>query len=385
MITSDVVVCGAGVIGCAVARELAGAGLRVVVLERGRPGEEASSAAAGLLTAQSGAPSPGPFVDLERRALALFRPLSEELAEETGINIEYRPCGTLLVAAGEGDENELSSTYFWQKKAGWPVEPANAERLAQITSGLISRSYRNGVFFREEATVDNERLVRALWFSAEKRGARFLLGSPALSVRVSGGACAGIDTERERIDCPIVIDAAGSWAAFDRGLPFPIPVRPARGQIVELIVSGPVVGCTVRTKDFYVAPRSDGRVLLGSTVEFVGFEKKVTADAMRKLLSNGLDLLPSLAEARFSRAWAGLRPATPDSLPLLGETPMKGLLMATGHFRSGILLAPITARIIASLVMGREVNVDLSPYRLERFASAFDPDAPGHFRFTEPK
>jgi glycine oxidase len=385
VITSDVVVCGAGVIGCAVARELAGAGLRVLVLEKGRPGEEASSAAAGLLTAQSDAHSPGPFVELGRKSLALFRPLSEELAEETGINIEFRQCGSLRVAGGEGDEQEVSAAYFWQKKAGWAVEPADAARMAEITGGLISRSFRSGVFFREEGIVDNERLVRALWFSAEKRGVVFLLGSPAVSVRLAGGVCAGVETERERIDAPIVINAAGSWAAFDRGLPFPIPVRPARGQIVELAAAGPIPPCTLRMKEFYIAPRSDGRLLLGSTVEFVGFEKKVTAEAMRRLLSNGLELVPGFSDARFSRAWAGLRPATPDSLPILGETPIKGLLMAAGHFRSGILLAPLTARILAAVVQGRDAGVDLAPYRLERFAAAFDPDVTGRFRFTEPK
>ncbi len=376
MVTSDVVVCGAGVIGCAIARDLAGSGLRVLVLDRGLPGEEASSAAAGLLTPQSGAEGPGPFADLERRSLALFPALAGELAEETGIPVEFRRCGTLRVARDAAEEKELSALGAWQRKEGWAADPVDAGGLAAIAGGTLSEALRAGVFFREEAIVDNAKLARALWFSAEKRGAKFWPGRPALAVRLAGGACAGVETEAERVESPLVIDAAGSWAGFDRGLPFAIPVRPARGQIVELAAAHPFLACTVRTRDFYATPRSDGRVLLGSTVEFAGYEKAVTAEAVRRLLAQGIDLLPGLAQARFSRAWAGLRPATPDALPILGETPVKGLLMATGHFRSGIVLSPITARILAALARREDPGVNLEPFRIERFASAPAPSAP---------
>lgn len=376
MASYDAVICGAGVIGCAIARDLAASGFRVLVLDRGLPGDEASSAAAGLLTPQSGAEAPGPFADLERMSLALYPALVAELMEETGIPIEFRRCGTLRVAGEGAEETELSSLCAWQKQAGWAVERVETVRLAAIAGAELSGGLRSGAFFPEEGIVDNPRLARALWLSAEKRGATFWPGRPAVAIRIDRGACVGVETEAGRLDAPVVINAAGSWAPFDRALPFPIPIRPARGQIVELSIPRPGLACTVRTKDFYATPRSDGRVLLGSTVEFVGFEKTVTAGAMRKLLARGLELLPALAEARFTRAWAGLRPAAPDALPILGGTPVRGLWVATGHFRSGILLAPVTAQILSALIRGEDAGVDLGPFRIERFASAAAPSAP---------
>jgi glycine oxidase len=384
MIVTDVVVCGAGVIGCAVARALALAGLKVHVLERSRPGDEASGAAAGMLTAQAFADASSPYVELGRRSLGMYEPLARELAEETGIEIEFRRSGSLRLPSGGADELELSSLFFFQKKSGWPVELASTERLAEITNGKLSKSFRNGVFFREEGIVDNERLVRALWFSAERHGAKFLLGSPALAIRIEHDVCTGVSTELDKIEAKFVVNAAGAWADFDHSIAFPVPVRPARGQIVELFSEGATAPCVIHRQEFYIVPRSDGRTLIGSTVEFVGFEKKVTAEAVERLLSRAIEVVPTLSEARFSRAWSGLRPATLDSLPILGVTPLPGYLMAAGHFGSGILLAPVTGEILASVILGTDFPIDLQPFRLDRFVGTADLDRTGRFRFTGP-
>lgn len=384
MIVTDVVVCGAGVIGCAVARALSLAGLKVHVLERSRPGDEASGAAAGMLTAQAFADTASPFVEMGRRSLSMYEPMARELAEETGIEIEFRRTGSLRLPSGGPDELELSSLFFFQKKSGWPVELASSDRLAEITQGRLSRSFKNGVFFREEGLVDNERLVRALWFSAERHGAKFLLGSPALAIRIENDVCTGVYTEQDKIEAKFVVNAAGAWADFDRSLAFPVPVRPARGQIVELLSEGQTAPCVIHRQEFYIVPRSDGRTIVGSTVEFVGFEKKVTAEAVQRLLARAIEVVPMLSEARFSRAWSGLRPATLDSLPILGATPLPGYLMATGHFQNGILLAPVTGEILVSAVLDNDYPIDLKPFRLDRFVGTVDPDRTGRFRFTGP-
>ena len=309
MIVTDVVVCGAGVIGCAVARALAMAGLKVLVLERSRPGDEASGAAAGMLTAQAFADSNSALVQLGRRSLGMYEDLARDLAEETGIEIEFRRTGSLRLPAGGPDELELSSLFFFQKKSGWPVELASNERLAELTQGKLSKTFRNGVFFREEGIVDNERLVRALWFSAERHGAKFSLGSPALAIRVEGDVCAGVYTEQEKIESKFVVNAAGAWADFDRSLAFPVPVRPARGQIVELLSEGATAPCVVHRQEFYIVPRSDGRTIVGSTVEFVGFEKKVTAEAVERLLARASRCSPRSPRRAFpGRGRAFARP-----------------------------------------------------------------------------
>lgn len=357
----DVLIYGAGVIGCSVAREVAASGLSVLIVERGRAGQEASGAAAGLLTPQSHASSPSPFVDLAVESLRLYPALARELREETGIDVEFRPCGTVRIPTGDPDEEvELSSLLAWQTAAGLRAERADCDRLGRLSRRLLAPGVRGGIEFPDEATVGARALVDALWKSAEARGARFRFGETVESVRVAGDRCDGVLTRGGAIDAGIVVNAAGSWSGP--------PVKPIRGQIVELASGGPAPSCPILQGDFYLVPRPGGRILLGSTQEDAGFEKKVTASAVRRLLDRALEIVPTLADAEVSGCWSGLRPAAPDGLPLLGETPVRGLLMATGHFRNGVLLAPITARILAAIIQGAEPPVPLEPFRAERFA-----------------
>ena len=367
---TDVVILGAGVIGCAIARELAAGGASVAVVEPGRPGREASGAAAGLLTPQSHASAPGPLVELARSSLALFPDLARELAEETSIDIDLRMNGALRVAADPSDEGVLSDLYAWQRGAGWNVEREDAARLAEKTGGKLGRAFRSALEFGDEGSVDSRLLVEALWKSAEKRGARFLLGESVRSIEVSGNRCTGVETAAGRIGAAAVVNAAGAWAGRVPGFPVAVPVRPVRGQIVELAVRELPFPFPISWKDFYVVPRAGGRLLLGSTQEEVGFDKRVTAAGAALLLGNAQELLPELGEAEVSAVWAGLRPATPDGLPILGETSVGGLFLAAGHFRNGILLAPVTGRILSARVLGHGSPVALEPYRADRFGFA---------------
>lgn len=367
MATADVVVCGAGVMGCAAARELAGRGWRVAVLDRGEPGQEASWAAAGLLTAQINSPEPSPLTMLRLASRALYKALAAELREETGIDIEYRQCGVLRIASDRQEAQVMRELAAWQRNEGWSVEEAAPQQWETLAGASISADETAGLFFPEEAAVDNRRLARALWLSAARRGAQFFLGQPARTLSVKEGRCVGVRTESETFSAPWVINAAGAWADFSRAAGVEVPVRPARGQMAEIRAEYVFLRCPLHLKDFYVVPRADGRFLLGSTVEFVGYDKRVTAGALAWLLASAVRLVPALSGSRFSTAWAGLRPASPDGLPIFGTTPLPGYLLAAGLFRDGILLAPAAGKILASLAGGETPEFDIAPFSLERF------------------
>jgi glycine oxidase len=364
-------VVGGGIIGCSLARELAGAGVRTTVVERGAPGGEASTAAAGLLSPQSEAPAPGPFFDLALASRDLHPVWAAELAKETGIDVGYRRTGILRCEtspAGAERADSLESRVSWQRAAGLPLEEVGVARIAALSGGLVAPGVARAFWFPEDGVVDPVPLVEAVVRSAERRGARILSGRTVQRFLVERGACVGVETEggvRFAADC--VVDAAGAWAALDRDV-LDVPVEPVRGQMVELrpVRALPTVAWS---EDVYLVPRTDGRVLAGSTEERVGYVRETTAEAVDRLVGSARRLVPDLAEAAFSRAWAGLRPASADGLPILGATSVPGLWLATGHYRNGILLAPVTARLLARAIVG-ETRPELAPFSPDRFPAA---------------
>ena len=361
--SADVAIVGGGVIGLALARELSSRGAEVLVIERGRTGEEASWAAAGLLSAQSDGTAPSPFFDLALESRDLYPAWTEALFQETGQVAGWRRTGVLRC----GSEESLSR-FRWQLDAGLPVERLNAAGVARISGGRAASSIAEGLFFADDSVVNNRLLVAALRRSLEIRAIPVEEGVAVTRFRIEDGACRGLETSSGKVACGKVVDAAGAWADLDPTLPFRVPVEPVRGQIVEL--ADPVGFPTVlESDDVYLVPRSDGRVLVGATVERTGFVKEVTAAGVAGLLADAIALAPSLANARFTDAWAGLRPGTPDGLPLLGESPVRSLILATGHFRNGILLAPLTALLVADVVTGAGSR-DLSAFSWERLAFA---------------
>jgi glycine oxidase len=366
--SADVVVCGAGVIGCAIARELARSGARVILIDRDRPAAEASGAAAGLLTSQADAASDSSFARLCHGSGALYPALVRELSEETGIDVHYSPCGTVRLPEDAADARAMDDLARWQRSAGWRVESIPAEALGALSGGALAPQNSGGALhFPDEAVVDNRELVRAFKTDAERHGARVLTGCEVRAIRIEHGACAGVRTSGGDIAAGAVVDAAGAWADFDPALPFPIPIRPVRGQIVEVAEESGSIPLVLMRGGFYVAPREQGRVLLGSTAEEAGFDRRVTAEAMRDLTGRAISLVPRLSRARFVAAWAGLRPAAPDGLPIVGATPIRGFHLAAGHFRNGLVLAPATAAVIADIVLGGAERFDFSAFFLSRF------------------
>lgn len=355
-----VVVVGGGVMGCACAWELARAGARVVVLERSVPGAEASSAAAGILGAQVEAHADGPLAALGRESRRLYPAFVRGLARSTGIDVEYRESGVLKVARTPAKASALARSVAWQKPRPRAVDRAWLRRHEPS----LSLDLGGGVLFLGDARVDPRLLLRALHIAASNAGVTFRSGAYVRSVvREDGRATGVLLDDGSMVRGTHVLVAAGSWTSLVGGVGLSEgSVQPVRGQIVELETPEPVLGRVVFGPKTYLVPRDDGRVLVGSTMEFVGYRREVTAGAVRDLLAAALALCPVLEGATLRSTWSSFRPYTPDELPLIGRGDVEGLLLATGHHRNGILLAPVTAAMIASLVLVKRAPVDMGAF-----------------------
>ncbi len=363
----DVVVVGAGVQGSAVALRLAQAGLAVAVLERAVPGAEASSAAAGILSPGVEAAEPGPFHALCRASLERYPAFARELEAISGMSIGFRGGGTLEVALDDAHAKVLAARAERLLRLGLPVEVLDDAAVRRLEPA-ISQEARGALFFPDEASVDPRLLGRALYVAAARAGARFVTGQVRRIV-AEGGRVVGVDHDRGRLEAGRVVLAAGSWSLLveGHGLP-PGSVRPVRGQIVVLDTRPPLLSRAVFSGHGYLVARADGRVLCGSTMEEVGFEKAVTAGGLAHVLSVALGIAPALERAPVVETWSNFRPASPDGEPILGAGTVEGLLYATGHTRNGILLTPITADAVAAAVLGRTPPVDLAPFSPARLA-----------------
>jgi glycine oxidase len=360
----DVTIVGGGVMGCAVAFELASRGVRTLVLERSVPGAEASSAAAGMLGAQVESHAPGPFVDLCVASRERFSSWAVRLREASGIDVEHRVCGITAAAFDRAELDKMEAHAAWQREAGLRAVPLRAGEARAIEPELAA-DVIGGISFPDDARVDPPRLLKALRISAEKSGASFRTGAVVRKVAGDGARSSGVVLESgETIESAHVVLAAGSWSTLVGGTTLaPDAIRPARGQIVELQLAVPFQRGIVVGSKCYISPRDDGRVLIGSTLEFVGFERGVTAGAVRDLLTSATRMLPRLEAADLGRVWSSFRPYTANEMPFIGPSPIENLWLATGHYRNGILLSPITAEIIAALIAGEVPPIDPSPFR----------------------
>jgi glycine oxidase len=365
--SSDVIVAGAGVVGLAAARALAAEGARVLVIERRRVGAEASSAAAGMIAPQAFDPA-SPLLGLALRARDHHLRLAGELEEETGIAVDLSRLGRLEVFFDAAGQAALERSLEAQRARGLDAEVLSAADLRECEPN-VNPEARGAAYFAGDRRVDNVRLTRALAASAVLRGATLLTGRPVTGLLVEGGRVAGVRAGAETLRAPVVINASGAWASLLAGDPQPPPVEPVRGQIVAFDMAPALLRHVVASGHGYLVPRGDGRVLAGSTIEKAGFDKSVTAGGVRAILDIALRIAPALADVRIADAWAGLRPGTPDGLPVIGEGALRGLVHACGLFRDGILLGPLVGELAAGLALGRAPSADLGAFSLARFAS----------------
>ncbi|HEV7474600.1 MAG TPA: glycine oxidase ThiO [Pyrinomonadaceae bacterium] len=368
--TAEVIIIGGGVIGLAVARALALRGVRdVLLIERNTLGGESSTAAAGMLAPQAEANRAHEFFYLTCRSRDLYPDFAAALLEETGIDIELETTGTLYLAFTEHDAGELERRYEWQTKAGLPVEKLSAAAVRDLESS-ISEDVRGALKFPLDTQVENRRLISALASANEKLGVRLETGTAVTSLKIERDRIAGIETSRGFVATDSVVIAGGAWSSLlvsDKALPNP-RIKPVRGQMLCLEANPQIARHVIYSPRGYLVPRRDGRLLAGSTTEQAGFEKRVTAAGIHSILSAALEISPRIAALPMIDSWAGLRPRAADTLPVLGPcAEIAGLFYATGHYRNGILLAPVTGELIAAAIVDKTFPAALNIFSPDRF------------------
>jgi glycine oxidase len=366
MKTFDVAIAGGGLIGGTIAFELARAGLQVGLFDRHHPDESSSWAAAGIL-------SPAPensgmisTVPLGRASLQLYPEFVASVEEISGQSVGYRARGTLESLFSTDAQEKLSTIIALHHGLGLKAEPLSADDAREMEPAL-SPELEAAVFRPDEACVDNRALTKAVLRAAERSGVKIFAASNVQSIAKNEGRCAGFVVDGDKVRSRWTIIAAGCCSAEIEGATHYAPVRPAKGQMIALRAKDLSIERVLWADHVYLVPRNDGRILAGATVEYVGFEKNVTVGGLQKIISGALQLAPALADAQIEETWAGLRPDAPDHLPIIGPTDLDGLLIATGHFRSGILLAPITARLIREWVTTQNVGLDWARFSPMRF------------------
>jgi glycine oxidase len=348
--TWDVIIVGGGIIGLSLSIALRKRGAKVLVVERGEPGHEASYAAAGMLV-EGGAETPGVLQPLAIVSARMYPEFAHELQDESGIDVDLREQGTLLFPPPE----HVQGPGFARESLPAP--------LAQLDPALAGLN--RPVIFLKERSVDPRALVWAALKAARHREADISSGTTVTEVLLSDGRVAGVRTDKTTYGAPVVVNCAGAWAGDLP--PHRLPTRPVKGQMLAVVGAKPMLQHVIRAPDVYMVPRSDGRILIGATVEEADYDKRTDADTIQRLHQAAIDLVTALKAARVLEAWAGLRPGTPDDLPILGATTTPGYFVATGHFRNGILLAPVTAHVMAQVVTGVNPEYDISPFSPGRF------------------
>jgi glycine oxidase len=373
-VSADVVIVGGGVIGLSIARELAWRGLRkVTVIERGDFGKEASWAAGGILAPQVEANREDEFFELARASRDLYPAFVRALQDETGIDVRLEQTGTLYVGFTEDDEHEMRRRFDWQTRAGLRVERLSGEEARRLEPN-ISAHVRCALRFPDDWQVENRSLTEALVKANQKLGVQLIANCEIRSVRIRNKRVTGIESEKSSLDAPNVIIAAGAWTSqikTSETNSSAVQIEPVRGQMLCFQIEPTFAHHVIYSSRGYLVPRRNGNLLAGSTSERVGFDRRVTEEGAISIKSMAFEIAPGLESAAIVDSWVGFRPHAPDDLPVLGPAAdIDGLFYATGHYRNGILLAPITAEIIAEAVANGRSSRLLESFSPDRLRSA---------------
>lgn len=364
----EVLVVGAGAIGSSIAYSLSKAGVRVMLLDRGEAGKEATGASAGMLLPLPESRGPGAFTDLALESARIFESLNQELYERTGMDIGYRKASLLRVALDELEEHDLRQQRTWQERAGIPVawlDPGSAVEMEPALNPAI----RGALYYVDDHQVNALAMTRALVRASVDLGMILRERTPVDSLVLEGDRVTGVRAGDDTVHADEVVLATGAWSATWAGLlRTQIPVRPVRGQLVAIETPGTPIRSVLFSSVGYLVGKAEGLTYVGATEEEAGFDSRPTAAGVESILDVIPRLTPSLGGATFKSAWAGLRPGTPDRLPLLGRVPgWRGVTLATGHYRNGILLAPVTGVLIADLLRRQQPRLSLKAFDPARF------------------
>lgn len=369
-----VVIIGAGVVGLGIAWRLAGRAT-VTVFDRGKAGAGASYAAAGMLAACCEAePGEEALVALGRESQARWPAFADELLRVSGIDVELRGEGTLVLALTADDQATIAHHLEFQRRLGLPLEWLSAA-ATRAREPRLAGKIAGALFSPEDHQVDNRKLALALRIAAEAAGAEIREHCPVKEIIVQGGQARGVMLEDgTTVTADIVVLAAGAWSRTIGGLPPDRrpPVRPVKGQMLALRMdaAAPLLSHVLWAPGAYMVPRRDGRLIVGGTVEEKGFDDTITAGGLLTLLEAAWRAVPAVEELPVDEIWVGHRPGSRDDAPILGPGPLDGLFYATGHHRNGILLAPVTADAMAHLILDDIVDPAIKPFGLERFLPA---------------
>lgn len=372
----DVIVVGGGVIGCSVARLLSARGASVIVLEREVPGRASTWAAGGMLSPLGEAGETPQFLRLATESLDRYPQYVSELAAQSGIDVEYRPVGKLHVSLGDDGEG-LHDLY--ERGHGFGVQLMTGDEARRLEPAL-GPAVDEALFVGRDHRVNSRLLGVAAWKAAESTGVEVRCDAHVIALDLDGGSrFAAIRlADGTRVDGDAVVIAAGAWSGAIRGLPCELPIVPVRGEMMAVHTGdGPLIQRVIHAPGCYLIPREDERLVVGATSARVGFEPGPTPAGIASLASAAAAVAPACARLRLAETWAGFRPGTPDDLPILGADPLAGgVYYATGHYRNGLLLAPITAEIIAACVMGAVPPVPIDTFRIDRFSKLAGQSSP---------
>jgi glycine oxidase len=370
--TYDVAIVGGGVIGCSIAFELAAEKLRIAVYDRQQPGCEASWAAAGMLSPAPDSPQDLPLVPLCSESLNLYPKFVATIEGASGLSTGHSRQGTLEFFFGHRAEEERDRRVADCKRLGITAKSISVES-ARTREVAIGPAARSAAWLPDEAAVEPRLLMASVLAAARNRGVEFRANSPVTGLLIDRNRCIGLTAGGEHVSAAHVIVAAGCFSSQIEDQNSPLaryaPTRPVRGQMLALRKEGMQLKSVFRSERGYIVPRSDGRVIAGSTSEEAGFVKRVTPTGIREILDHAIELLPNLADAEIIETWSGLRPGTPDDLPILGPTEIEGLLIATGHYRNGILLAAVTAKLLREWVTTGHTTMNIEAFSPLRFTS----------------
>ncbi|MCF6207816.1 MAG: glycine oxidase ThiO [Ghiorsea sp.] len=364
-----VVVIGAGIIGLLTALRLKQQGVDVVILEKGKVAQESSWAGAGILCPIHPWLYPDSFTELVNASLDLYPDLQAELESETGHEIQRIKSGLIIPCFADDEVKHQGAAQAWSDKFGWDMQRlTTAQALAKEPT--LSANIEEALLWSDVYQVRNPALLSAVFLYLRKLGVDVVEESEVTQLIENGqGHVCGVETiQGQTYDADTVLLAAGSWSAkLAEQSDFKLPVLPVKGQIVLLKTEPNTLKHIVKHDDAYFVPRRDGRILIGATMENVGFERSNTAEALSELLAATQRLVPGLKDAQVEQQWMGFRPGSPDGLPFLGEVPSKkGLWVATGHYRNGVALAPITAKVMADWMLGTQPSLNMDAFAPDR-------------------